>query len=135
MIGQIISKAIPLWNLTLTALNEEDHTPRIKYELSFDPDPENIPDDQKPQQREDEDDSAYLDRIWEWENEVRKAVPSEAGDFVPPGEAAEKDMVNIVRDYSKRGLQVIVKLANIELTPEQPEYPGGSWHVEGQLVS
>ncbi|KAL2869463.1 DUF4246 domain-containing protein [Aspergillus lucknowensis] len=30
-------------------------------------------------------------------------------------------------------LQVIIKLANIELTPEKPEYEGGSWHVEGQL--
>jgi hypothetical protein len=28
-----------------------------------------------------------------------------------------------------------VKLANIELTPDKPEYDGGSWHVEGQLVS
>ncbi|KAI5799223.1 hypothetical protein DFH27DRAFT_560039 [Peziza echinospora] len=27
--------------------------------------------------------------------------------------------------------QVIVKLANIELTPEHPEYDGGSWHLEG----
>ncbi|CDO72662.1 hypothetical protein BN946_scf184985.g81 [Trametes cinnabarina] len=30
-----------------------------------------------------------------------------------------------------RTLQVIVKLANIVLTPEKPRYPGGSWHVEG----
>ncbi|ETW81407.1 hypothetical protein HETIRDRAFT_51381, partial [Heterobasidion irregulare TC 32-1] len=30
-------------------------------------------------------------------------------------------------------LQVIVKLANIHLTPEKPEYGGGSWHVEGML--
>ncbi|KAL1705603.1 hypothetical protein EV121DRAFT_290271 [Schizophyllum commune] len=30
-----------------------------------------------------------------------------------------------------RKLQVIVKLANIVLTPEKPEYPGGKWHVEG----
>ena len=30
-----------------------------------------------------------------------------------------------------RILQVIVKLANIVLTPEKPEYPGGKWHVEG----
>jgi hypothetical protein len=30
-----------------------------------------------------------------------------------------------------RKLQVIVKLANIVLTPEKPTYPGGSWHVEG----
>lgn len=32
-----------------------------------------------------------------------------------------------------RRLQVIVKLANIELTPENPAYQGGSWHVEGML--
>ncbi|KAG0251900.1 hypothetical protein BGZ95_006767, partial [Linnemannia exigua] len=28
-------------------------------------------------------------------------------------------------------LQVIIKLANIELTPENPSYNGGTWHVEG----
>ncbi|KAG9100700.1 hypothetical protein FRC07_010390, partial [Ceratobasidium sp. 392] len=35
--------------------------------------------------------------------------------------------------YSLAGktVQVIVKLANIHLTPEKPEYAGGSWHVEG----
>ncbi|KAG0222978.1 hypothetical protein BGW41_005771 [Actinomortierella wolfii] len=31
-----------------------------------------------------------------------------------------------------RTLQVIVKIANIELTPENPIYPGGTWHVEGR---
>ena len=36
--------------------------------------------------------------------------------------------------FRDSGLQVIVKLANIELTPEKPRYEGGSWHVEGQLV-
>ncbi|WOO78742.1 uncharacterized protein LOC62_02G002281 [Vanrija pseudolonga] len=30
-------------------------------------------------------------------------------------------------------LQVIVKLANIHLTPEKPSYDGGSWHIEGAL--
>ena len=32
-----------------------------------------------------------------------------------------------------RALQVIVRLANILLTPDKPEYPGGRWHVEGSL--
>ncbi|KAF8207053.1 hypothetical protein K438DRAFT_1904759 [Mycena galopus ATCC 62051] len=31
-------------------------------------------------------------------------------------------------------IQVIVKLANIVLTPENPEYPGGVWHVEGMAT-
>ena len=30
-----------------------------------------------------------------------------------------------------RKLQVIIKLANIVLTPENPAYAGGTWHVEG----
>ena len=30
-----------------------------------------------------------------------------------------------------RTLQVIVKLSNIVLTPENPSYPGGTWYVEG----
>lgn len=33
----------------------------------------------------------------------------------------------------KTNLQVIVKFANIHLTPEKPSYDGGSWHIEGQL--
>eukprot|EP00039_Didymoeca_costata_P005367 m.80965 g.80965 ORF g.80965 m.80965 type:complete len:842 (-) comp12786_c0_seq2:90-2615(-) len=30
-----------------------------------------------------------------------------------------------------RTLQIIVKFANIHLTPEKPKYSGGSWHIEG----
>ncbi|KAF2683338.1 hypothetical protein K458DRAFT_45137 [Lentithecium fluviatile CBS 122367] len=33
----------------------------------------------------------------------------------------------------ERKVQVIVKLANIMLTPDKPNYDGGSWHIEGQL--
>lgn len=32
-------------------------------------------------------------------------------------------------------IQVIVKLANIVLTPEKPVYGGGTWHVEGECRS
>ncbi|KAJ5014902.1 hypothetical protein K4K57_000835 [Colletotrichum sp. SAR 10_99] len=34
---------------------------------------------------------------------------------------------------NKSQVQVIVKLANIHLTPDKPSYAGGSWHTEGQL--
>ncbi|KAI0729142.1 hypothetical protein C8Q72DRAFT_337124 [Fomitopsis betulina] len=38
----------------------------------------------------------------------------------------------VKKTISLRGtLQLIVKLANIVLTPENPDYPGGKWHVEG----
>lgn len=45
------------------------------------------------------------------------------------------DAVDIREEYGHRGIRVIVKLANIYLTPENPEYEGGTCHVEGQLVS
>ena len=41
---------------------------------------------------------------------------------------------NLRKQFGGTGLQVIVKLANIHLTPEKPTYEGGTWHVEGQLV-
>jgi hypothetical protein len=37
----------------------------------------------------------------------------------------------LIERYHKTGLQVIVKLASIELTPDKPDFPIGGWHVEG----
>ncbi|KAK3386423.1 hypothetical protein B0H63DRAFT_467769 [Podospora didyma] len=36
-------------------------------------------------------------------------------------------------DYKDCSLQVIVKMASIELTPEKPEFTPGGWHVEGMM--
>jgi len=43
--------------------------------------------------------------------------------------------VDLEKDFRDRGLQVIVKLASVELTPEKPEYSGGNWHLEVRYVS
>ncbi|KAF2867072.1 hypothetical protein BDV95DRAFT_610955 [Massariosphaeria phaeospora] len=48
-------------------------------------------------------------------------------------EYKEPPQVDLAETWREKGLQVIVKLASIELTPEKPEYAGGSWHVEGML--
>ncbi|MGW2780328.1 DUF4246 domain-containing protein [Streptomyces populi] len=72
-------------------------------------------------------------RVWEkaqddwWEN--RSPTIPDAPVFTPPESPDESARV----DLRGRGLQVIVKLATIHLTPDKPEYPGGSWHVEGML--
>ena len=62
---------------------------------------------------------------------MRKVVLPEPGVFRP---LEESPLFDLRKDFSANGLQIIVKLANIELTPEKPEYEGGTWHVEGQLV-
>lgn len=35
----------------------------------------------------------------------------------------------LINKFREIGLQVIVKMASIELTPEKPDFPIGSWHV------
>jgi hypothetical protein len=81
------------------------------------------------------DDAAHAEalRAWEaaqddwWEN--RSPVIPDAPVFTPP----ESPDASARVDLRGRRLQVIVKLATVHLTPEKPEYPGGSWHVEGML--
>ncbi|KAG6851319.1 hypothetical protein H0H87_001322, partial [Tephrocybe sp. NHM501043] len=122
---------------------------RITYEeCSYDPDPEYGPETDGPQQEEDEDVDEYWDRRQEWIRNTRKVVLPEPGPFNPlsleergrevyedsTGKLKPAYSVDIFRDYTEMGLQVIVKLANIHLTPEKPSYEGGTWHVEGQLV-
>ncbi|KAI6275014.1 hypothetical protein MCOR31_011090 [Pyricularia oryzae] len=38
-----------------------------------------------------------------------------------------------VEKYKDSGLQVIVKIASIKLTPDKPGFAGGAWHVESQM--
>lgn len=62
-----------------------------------------------------------------WEN--RRPVVPDAPAYAPP----ELPDASARVDLRGRRLQVIVKLATIHLTPDKPEYAGGSWHVEGML--
>jgi hypothetical protein len=39
----------------------------------------------------------------------------------------------LIDRFGTSGLQIIVKMASIELTPEKPDFPAGGWHVEGQM--
>ncbi|WP_093659192.1 DUF4246 domain-containing protein [Streptomyces wuyuanensis] len=81
------------------------------------------------------DDEAHAEalRAWEqahddwWEN--RRPVIPDAPAFTPP----ELPDASARVDLRGRRLQVIVKLATIHLTPDKPEYSGGSWHVEGMM--
>jgi hypothetical protein len=52
-------------------------------------------------------------------------------DYGNPATSHESYTVELEKTWRKQGLQVIVKLASIELTPENPKYEGGSWHIEG----
>lgn len=46
---------------------------------------------------------------------------------------APEEGKRLIDRFRESGLQIIVKMASIELTPEKPEFPVGGWHVEGQM--
>ncbi|KAK7053815.1 hypothetical protein R3P38DRAFT_2852317 [Favolaschia claudopus] len=68
---------------------------------------------------------AEFDQLQE---EAPKALPEALETY---NDALERTM----KPYSLRGktIQCIIKLANIHLTPENPVYKGGSWHIEAML--
>lgn len=65
---------------------------------------------------------AYYDSY----EEHRVFVPPKLLPTLPPRAAASPPF-----SLRNRMLQVIWKIGQIRLTPEQPKYPGGSWHTEG----
>lgn len=124
VVEKIIAQAIPLWNRSLSKFI----VPRIEYskvEYGEHPDP-------KPVQPEgdDYDRIAFWEHYEQWES-TRPIIPPEPASFKPRKETYSADLRE---QFPDKKLQIIVKLANIELSPDNPEYEGGSWHIEGQLV-
>ena len=128
IIEKIIAHTIPLWNASLTPFNTLPYKPlRLPYtEVLYDPGPDAL------HQEDNEDNEGFLDRKVEWRT-MREVLQPEPWGFKPPTDPREE--VDLRRDYGKRGLQVIVKLTIIHLTPENPSYEGETWHIEAQLVS
>lgn len=123
LVEKLISSSIPLWNMSLAHFRDDTfrHTERINYNYAkYDP-PE--PDRHA---------ADYYEKLDEWQELPMKVIRPEPPDSFTP--LREPRKYSLKKEYGERGLQVIVKLANIELTPEKPEYDGGSWHIEGQMV-
>ncbi|KAJ5175857.1 uncharacterized protein N7482_001734 [Penicillium canariense] len=125
IVEKIISQTIPIWNQTLAyrPFNQR----RIQYQsVDYEDDGED-----EPHMGDDEDDEEYYERSTAWWK-ARRIIQPEPEEFKPPN-FDRSNLVDLQEGFSKQGLQVIVKLANIELTTDKPEYAGGSWHIEGQL--
>ncbi|RDB28238.1 hypothetical protein Hypma_001499 [Hypsizygus marmoreus] len=134
LIEQILTQAIPLWNMTLTPLRDAGYMLRriqckdIVYDdvtgLVIQPEPGEF---RSPKQR-------TLKKESDRQDDGESGDPNDVfNDSDDEDDYVYKEPVDLRRQYAARGLQVIIKLANIQLTPEKPDYAGGSWHVEGQL--
>jgi hypothetical protein len=124
VVEKIIARTIPLWNKSLSESGDE----RISWsgvEYGEHPDPEPEESD-----GEDHDEEAFWEVHQRWQD-TRPIILPEPGIFAAP---QERRTLNLRKQFPDTKLQVIVKLANIELSPDSPSYEGGSWHIEGQLV-
>ncbi|CDO73346.1 hypothetical protein BN946_scf185008.g109 [Trametes cinnabarina] len=86
-------------------------------------------DDPTSQERDDDDeddDEAFDRRMDEYLRTKQWPLIPDPEPFTPPSEEGRIEL-----NLKGRTLQVIFKLANIVLTPENPRYEGGAWHVEG----
>lgn len=142
IIEQVVAKVIPMWNQTLTCSTAPARARVVMANDGYgDVGPE-------PDWNEEQDGDENENRLENW-RESRPIIFPEPKRFEPPAPTADpchpkfdQHLENPDHDSHKYAvdlrahfnghLQVIVKLANIYLTPDKPEYAGGSWHVEGQ---
>lgn len=136
IIAQIVAKAIPLWNRALSHLIAPRTTEFRVTDWSNSDCGYGEAESEEPRKLDTENDGDYFDRLEVW-RDTRPIIQPEAGEFKTPAERLKipqsPDIEPLVNLRGNGGrMQIIVKLANIHLTPEKPEYLGGSWHVEGQ---
>ncbi|KAF4965613.1 hypothetical protein FSARC_6600 [Fusarium sarcochroum] len=113
-----------------------DELSELEEEAYYDAEDPVEPDDEEDERRMEEglppltpnvDEETLARAKWE---KFREAILPEPKEFEEVDYAPKQSL----RDkFKEHGLQIIVKMASIELTPEKPEFPAGSWHLEGQM--
>jgi len=141
VLSKAVDKAVPLWEECLSW--SHDRTRLLvdgcgyedmecpTYPGLNDEDMEGADEQEREWQREDH----YRDYLHTYPEEARVVQPSPTQDYVPLEQIIEEKGLRRLdlRSDFRDGLQIIFKLATIHLTPEQPQYSGSNWHVEGAL--
>ncbi|KAI0631404.1 hypothetical protein C8Q77DRAFT_1061431 [Trametes polyzona] len=125
VISTVLSRFVPLFERVISATLSPE--PPLAIVVNPHKWYDHLPEPEYPADDEEEDPDA--EDPWErWEREVQWPLIPDPSPFSPPTADGRVEL-----KLGGRTVQVIVKLANIVLTPENPKYPGGSWHVEGML--
>ncbi|WTB86883.1 DUF4246 domain-containing protein [Streptomyces cellulosae] len=133
VLPELVARMVPLWENVLSDLRCRRPLRMVADEYNwYESDEYEVP---EPEEDDFEDKEAYEKALEAWESaeeewyDNRRPILPDAPEFSPPQVPEGSDRVSL----RGRRLQVIVKLATIHLTPDKPEYAGGSWHVEGML--
>jgi hypothetical protein len=149
VLEKILDKIILMWDMTLTPVNDLLHSDaRIKYHsvnyTYLTPDAAKG----RPEQSRQETQAEFEDRLHEWRKASHVPIQPDVGRFAPAAIPAEllnelppeernrhrvEAKMNLRKEYGKRGLQVIVRIADLVIPPEQPVFET-AWQVDGQMV-
>lgn len=139
VLEQFVAAAVPLWGRCLYTRSYDNYIlkPRINCLPGGDDDdfyiPEGVVYDRPPlEEGEGEEDYLWSDEYEGWKRANRVLKWPEPDDYYPHRALPTEKRYDL-RTTFPNGLQVIFKLANIHLTPSDPEYEGGSLHIEGAL--
>ncbi|KAI5274727.1 hypothetical protein E4T47_02222 [Aureobasidium subglaciale] len=135
VIEKFVAKSIPAWDLVLSSYNMrlEVNDLRIPFHRTeyIWPLGECPPPDVGSEFEETSDE--WSEAHAQWINDNRILIKPDARDFTTSTKNNAVCPLNLRNHFANSGLQVIVKLATIHLSPSSPSYTGGSWHIEGKL--
>lgn len=118
LIGRILSKFLPMFSRVLRDVAHPRPHRILVEDCAW------WHNDTEFEYNENDEDHDEQEQYDEWKRSRVLKLP-EVPKFVPPTLVDISDF-----DFKGQKFQVIVKLANIELTPEKPKYKGGVWHTE-----
>ena len=120
VVPKLLERAVPLWEHVLSDLRRPLLPFRTKLAVGY-PLPDCI--------------FEGVAKLGRREGEEVDAWLSETNLNLPDARESYTGDLDVMKNptVSLKGvtIQCIIKLVNIVLTPEKPEYPGGNWHVEG----
>lgn len=142
VLENILGCILPLFELVLSDLRRPSIPWRmksVKFEVGKDSDGEPVEMDaaeciwkasggEPPYSEDDEDIWTTNESIHAWYAKQNRYLPEVKSPY-----AGDLDVVRRTVSLSESRIQVIVKLANIVLTPDNPEYSGGVWHVVSRI--
>ena len=126
VIPELLERAIPLWERVLS----DTRRPLLPFRTKSKVDgslPDCLFGEYEPPRIDETDEEEY--------EADREAWLLKQGLKIPDAREKYSGALDVMKTpaVSLKGttIQCIIKLANIVLTPERPEYSGGKWHVEG----
>ncbi|KAF3386324.1 hypothetical protein F1880_001250 [Penicillium rolfsii] len=148
IIEEAFNCIVPQLNMSMTPLKDMLHSrARIEYhKAEYHPVPK-AQLDREPQIRPKEAQSEFHERYENWKMENFKAIQPDVGMFIPwavppclmdklpqdlPSAVRIERGVSLNKEYKDRGLQVIVRILSVDLSPADP-YFQTDWHCEGQM--